>query len=162
MTSGHDVLTTLDAARRGALRLLARLPEQPSALRVRAGSVDITLEWPEPAEPGAPAPPPVAVPGTLPAGGETGGAGRHEVRAPTVGIFRTSGGRNGDRANGAADRPLVAAGDAVEPGQVVAVVSQMGLAVPVRADVAGIVVQTLRADGEPVQHDDPLLVVDVG
>jgi acetyl-CoA carboxylase biotin carboxyl carrier protein len=174
MTSGDDVLTTdilttgvlttLDAARRGALRLLARLPEQPSALRVSAGGVDLALEWPEAEpEPGAP-----TLPGAGPsaaeddAGGDAGGAARHEVRAPTVGILRTSRGGDGDAANGAADRPLVAAGDTVEPGQLLAVVSQLGLAVPVRADAAGTVVQALRTDGEPVQHDDPLFVVDVG
>jgi acetyl-CoA carboxylase biotin carboxyl carrier protein len=155
-----DVLTALDAARRGALRLLARLPEPPSALRVRAGGVDIALEWPEGApEPGAAAPP-AADPSA--ADDDAGGPERHEVRAPTVGIFRASGGGNGDTANGAADRPLVAAGDTVEPGQLLAVVSQLGLAVPVRADAAGTVVQALRTDGEPVQHDDPLFVVDVG
>jgi acetyl-CoA carboxylase biotin carboxyl carrier protein len=165
MTSGHDVLTTdvlttLDAARRGALRLLARLPEPPSALRVRAGGVGIALEWPEAEpEPGAPDLP-AAGPST--ADDDAGGPARRAVRAPTVGIFRTSGGGNGEAANGTADRPPVAAGDTVEPGQLLAVVSQLGLAVPVRADAAGTVVQALRTDGEPVQHDDPLFVVDVG
>lgn len=157
------MLTALDAARRGALRLLARLPEQPRALRVCAEGVDIALEWAGPeasraaaaAAPGAPPASPVAGDSTVEggaAGGDAADTGRHEVRAPTIGIFHTS--------DGAESEPLVRVGDAVEPGQVVAVVRQLSLAIPVKADVAGTVAEALRTDGEPVEHDDLLFVLD--
>jgi acetyl-CoA carboxylase biotin carboxyl carrier protein len=145
-----EVLTTLDAARRSALRLLARLPEAPTALRVRAGGVDIEVDWggPAPAHDGSAS---VEGPrqGPMRLGPDEAG---HAVRSPTVGIFHAA------EAEGP---PLVAVGDVVERGQAIAVVRQMGLAIPVTADAAGTVVEALRTDGEPVQHDEPLFVLDV-
>jgi acetyl-CoA carboxylase biotin carboxyl carrier protein len=148
MTSDDQVLETLDAARRGALRLLARLPEAPCALRVRAPGVDIEVDWATPATDG-----PRDQAEMDQAEVDRVGGSSPVVRSPTVGIFRTA--EDGGE-------PFVAVGDAVERGQVVGVVSQLGLAIPVRADIAGTVVDAHRADGEPVEHDDALFVLDVG
>jgi acetyl-CoA carboxylase biotin carboxyl carrier protein len=146
-----EVLTTLDAARRSALRVLSRLPEAPTALRVSAGGVDIEVDWAG----HAPADDSSALVDGPSQGADQLGPDQdgHPVRSPTVGIFHAA------EAEGP---PLVAVGDVVERGQAIGVVRQLGLAIPVTADAAGTVVEALRTDGEPVQHDEPLFVLDVG
>ncbi|WP_343044371.1 acetyl-CoA carboxylase biotin carboxyl carrier protein, partial [Micromonospora maritima] len=76
---------------------------------------------------------------------------RHVVRAPTVGVFY--------RAPEPGAKPFVAEGDIVQPGQQVGIVEAMKLMIPVHADAHGTVVEVLRADGAPVEYDEPLLAL---
>lgn len=139
-------------------------------IRVSAGDLSLEVEWP-PADAGAvPAPPagngapPVAPPvrngapqppAAPPTAGEpaepvTGEAGT-VVRAPLVGTFY--------HAPEPGARPFVAVGDMVAADDQVGIVEAMKLMNPVTAEVAGRVAEILVADGQPVEYDQPLMVI---
>jgi acetyl-CoA carboxylase biotin carboxyl carrier protein len=77
---------------------------------------------------------------------------RHKVLSPLVGTFRHQEKRGGKK--------LVEAGQRVEKGQAIGVIEVVGLEVLVPADVAGEVVEVLVADGQRVQYDQPLVVIE--
>lgn len=135
----------LDAVRRTAADLLARSPQPPSTLNVRAGVISVEMAW-QPAE-AAPAAAPVATtPATLtpvpnvPAG-ET-------VKAATVGVFY--------RASSPGSPPFVSEGDEIAPGQQVAIIEAMKLMLPVEADRGGRIAEVLVGDGDAVEFGQPL------
>jgi biotin carboxyl carrier protein len=74
-----------------------------------------------------------------------------EIGAPLVGIFRAS--MN-------SDKPLVAAGDRVRKGQIIAAIEALNLLSEVEATVAGRVVEILVLDGQAVEYGQPLLVIE--
>jgi acetyl-CoA carboxylase biotin carboxyl carrier protein len=92
--------------------------------------------------------------GGRPDGGATPeGAGEPPVShvcSPCVGIFERRDGPDG---------PAVFPGQEVVAGEQVARVRLLDLDVPVRAGVRGTVVEVLRKDGDPVEHDEPLVVI---
>jgi acetyl-CoA carboxylase biotin carboxyl carrier protein len=73
-----------------------------------------------------------------------------EIGAPLVGIFR------GSMNSG---KPLVAAGDRVRKGQIIAAIEALNLLSEVEATVAGRVVEILVLDGQAVEYGQPLLVI---
>ncbi|MBB5802225.1 acetyl-CoA carboxylase biotin carboxyl carrier protein [Saccharothrix ecbatanensis] len=163
-------------------QLLWALPDQPRRMRVRTADFVIDLDWSGPAE--APTPRATVEPvdheerigqgegtglgerigpaePTVP-GERTGPADtttsvepssptRHHVLAPSIGTFY--------RAPEPGSTPFVVEGQRVEAGRQVAIVEIMKLLLPVESDVAGTVVQLLKADGEPVEHGEPVLVI---
>jgi acetyl-CoA carboxylase biotin carboxyl carrier protein len=129
----------LDAVRRTAADLLARSPQPPSTLNVRAGGISVEMAWTTTEVTAAPAA--VPVPLTPVPAGET-------VTAATVGVFY--------RAPSPGAPPFVSEGDEITPGQQVAIIEAMKLMLPVEADRGGRIAEVLVADGEAVEFGQPL------
>ncbi|QFZ18813.1 acetyl-CoA carboxylase biotin carboxyl carrier protein [Saccharothrix syringae] len=158
-----DTQHTLDLVRDSALRLLEGFAQPPSALRVAAHGVTIEAEWEGTrAAPHADAPPVAA---TAPAPAANGGVtanghapavpaadARPRLTSPAVGVLYL--------APEPGAEPFVSVGDAVAPGTQVAIIEVMKLMIPVEAAHGGRVAEVCRGDGEPVEYDDPLFVLD--
>ena len=79
---------------------------------------------------------------------------RHPIRAPLVGTFYGSPQPGAD--------PFVKVGDVVEPGQTVAIVEAMKLMNQVPSDVKGTVAEIVVDDGQWVEFEQTLILLDVG
>ena len=92
-----------------------------------------------PADPAAPAEP---------------GAGANEtlVQAPIVGTFYAAASPEA--------APFVAVGDRVAVGQTLCIIEAMKLMNEIQSEVSGVVTQILVSNGEPVEYDQPLFVVE--
>jgi acetyl-CoA carboxylase biotin carboxyl carrier protein len=132
----------LDAVRRTAADLLAKSPQPPSTLNVRAGGISVEMAWSTPTEaaPVATAPVTLASVPSVPVG-ET-------VKAATVGVFY--------RASSPGAPPFVSEGDEIASGQQVAIIEAMKLMLPVEADRGGRIAEVLVGDGEAVEFGQPL------
>ena len=73
------------------------------------------------------------------------------VRAPLVGTFYT--------ASQPGAPPFVSVGETVEKGQTLAIIEAMKLRNPLLAESAGTVEKVLVANGDPVEFDQPLVVM---
>ncbi len=108
----------------------------------------------------APAPPaPVAVEAPAPATVSAASApvvetspGGHQVTAPMVGTFYDS------PAPGA--KPFVQIGSLVGEGDVLCIIEAMKMMNQIEADVSGTVVSILIENGEPVEFDQPLFIIE--
>ncbi len=76
----------------------------------------------------------------------------HIVRSPMVGIFYRS------PAPGA--KPFVEVGQRVEVGDVLCIIEAMKILNQIEADKAGIVTKILVENGEPVEYNQPLFVIE--
>ncbi len=76
----------------------------------------------------------------------------HEVRSPIVGTFYRAPAPNAD--------PYVQVGSAVEQGTVLCIIEAMKLMNEIESDVAGKVVRVLVENGQPVEYNQPLFLVD--
>jgi acetyl-CoA carboxylase biotin carboxyl carrier protein len=135
--------------REHARRLASELPGALRRVSVRSGETTIEVEWQrcpghDASTPDMPAPHESAVP---PAGAVSDD--HFLVHSPMVGTFY--------RAPGPDAPPFVEPGDTVAEGQTVAVVEAMKLFNPISAERAGVVVEVLAEDGQPVEFDQPLL-----
>ena len=74
-----------------------------------------------------------------------------EIGAPLVGIYRTS--MTGGKA-------LVAQGDIVRKGQIIAAIEALNLLSEVEATVSGRIAEILVLDGQPVEYGQTLLVIE--
>jgi biotin carboxyl carrier protein len=74
-----------------------------------------------------------------------------EIGAPLVGIFRAS---------MDSGKPLIAPGDKVRTGQIIAAIEALNLLSEVEATVAGRVAEILVLDGQAVEYGQPLLVIE--
>jgi acetyl-CoA carboxylase biotin carboxyl carrier protein len=97
------------------------------------------------AVPAAPAAAPPAAP--VPAD-----AHLHEVKSPIVGTFY--------RAPAPDAAPFVQVGSAVEPGTVLCIVEAMKLMNEIECDVAGKITKILVENGQPVEYDQTLFLVE--
>jgi acetyl-CoA carboxylase biotin carboxyl carrier protein len=103
-----------------------------------------------PAAPAA-APPPAAAP--APAAAEVSPANHPgAVKSPMVGTVYLSG------EPGA--KPFVSPGDSVREGETLLIVEAMKVMNPIAAPRAGTVRQVLVVDGQPVEFDQPLVIVE--
>lgn len=75
----------------------------------------------------------------------------HMVKSPIVGTFYEA------PAPGAP--PFVKPGDMVQAGQVLCIIEAMKLMNEIEADVAGEVVKTVAANGQPVEYGQPLFAI---
>jgi acetyl-CoA carboxylase biotin carboxyl carrier protein len=128
---------------------LARLPGHVRRVAMRADGVSVEVEW---AGEAAAAPTPADEP--TPAAVRSPAAPDDEhlvIRAPLVGTFYA--------APQPGSPPFVVPGDAVEKGQTLAIVEAMKLMNHVEADCVGRVVEVLVHDGQPVEFDQPLLLL---
>ncbi len=141
-TADEPDTAMLDAVRRTAADLLARSPQPPSTLNVRAGGISVEMAWSAPTEAAPVAVTPVTL-ASVPSApvGET-------VKAATVGVFY--------RSSSPGAPPFVSEGDEIAPGQQVAIIEAMKLMLPVEADRGGRIAEVLVGDGEAVEFGQPL------
>jgi acetyl-CoA carboxylase biotin carboxyl carrier protein len=122
-------------------------------LSVRSGDIEIEVEWHPPA-------PVVVAAGAASsatdamaaeATGSDANASTRALRSPLVGTYYAAPSPEAD--------PFVRPGDRVEPGQTLAIVEAMKLMNPVVADESGVVAEILVSNGQPVEFDQPLLLI---
>jgi acetyl-CoA carboxylase biotin carboxyl carrier protein len=133
-------------------RALVSMLETTSVRRIclEAGDFKIEIERAF-SEGSALAAPSVAIAGTP--GGALGAAtSRHTQLAPLVGTFY--------RSANPSSKAFVEVGSRVERGQTVGIIEAMKLMNEVLADAAGVVVEILVENAQPVQFEQPLLVID--
>lgn len=148
MHSDH-VIHALNAIRLTVAALLGCAGAQPTYLRVSADTVAVELRW----EPTVPAVTPAVRDTTGDAGGEPPAAARPGespafIAAPIIGVFY--------RASAPGAKPFVDVGDAVSPGQQVAIVEAMKMMIPVEAEQPGRIAEILCQDSVPVEYGQPL------
>jgi acetyl-CoA carboxylase biotin carboxyl carrier protein len=100
----------------------------------------------------APAPGAVSTPLAAPAGPAMAPETGHVVRSPMVGTFYRS------SAPGA--KPLVDVGQAVKEGDPICIIEAMKIMNEIDADKAGTVTKILVENGQAVEFDQPLLVIE--
>ncbi|MCW9710396.1 acetyl-CoA carboxylase biotin carboxyl carrier protein [Avibacterium sp. 21-586] len=129
------------------------ISEGEESVRINRGSpsataVQYTIPSPAPvAQPTAPVQPtPVA---EVPAVTEVSG---HQVRSPMVGTFYRSPSPDA--------KPFVEVGQTVKVGDALCIVEAMKMMNRIEADKAGVVKAILINDGEPVEFDEPLIVIE--
>lgn len=93
-----------------------------------------------------PAPAPAAA--TQPAAAEPAG---HSVRSPMVGTFY--------RSPSPTSAPFVEVGQSVKAGDVICIVEAMKMMNQIEADKSGVIEAILAEDGQPVEYDQPLIVI---
>lgn len=76
----------------------------------------------------------------------------HEIRSPIVGTFY--------RAPAPDAAPFVELGSAVEPGTVLCIVEAMKLMNEIESDISGRIVKILVENGQPVEYDQALFLVE--
>jgi acetyl-CoA carboxylase biotin carboxyl carrier protein len=140
----NGLAEVLHSVRQTAAELLAQSPIPPSTLSVRAGTVAVELSFDPSATPVIAG---EAVPAAPAAAAASAPAGE-VIAASTVGVFYTS------PSPGAP--PFVKEGDQVTPGQQVGIIEAMKLMLPVEADRAGRIAETLVDDGTSVEFGQPL------
>jgi acetyl-CoA carboxylase biotin carboxyl carrier protein len=131
-------ITAAEADR--VLEVLTRHARELAGLgpvRLAAGGVSLELSGLA-----APSPAPLQPPAVAPSPGRT-------ITSEAVGVFY--------RAPGPDSPPFVAEGDVIEPGRQIGIVEVMKLMIPVEATLGGRVEEFLVADGEAVEHGQPLL-----
>lgn len=157
---GDQLERLLRQLHRNALELLDGVARTPSALRIQLGQVRVEVEWQEQATVATAASGPAVSSGSaieprVPACGPTGTAGQsatgHPLRAPSVGVFYLA------PEPGAA--PFVAVGDTVRAGQQVGIVEVMKLMIPIEADRPGRVLDILKQNADPVEYDEPVILL---
>ena len=94
--------------------------------------------------------PSVASPSALPPSPE--GAGHHEIKSPIVGTFY--------RAPSPDAVPFVQVGSSIQPGTALCIIEAMKLMNEIEADVAGKIVKILVENGQPVEYDQTLFLVE--
>ena len=87
-----------------------------------------------------------------PPAGPVAATNRHMVLAPLVGTFY--------RASSPAAKPFVEVGSRVQRGQPIGIIEAMKLMNEVVAEAAGVVIEILVENAQPVQYEQPLLVLD--
>ena len=102
----------------------------------------------------APAPAPAAAPAAAaPAdsGGEAEISG-HVVKSPMVGAFY--------RASSPGAKAFVEVGDSVNVGDTLCIIEAMKLLNQIEADKAGVIKKVLVENGQPVEYNEPLFVIE--
>jgi acetyl-CoA carboxylase biotin carboxyl carrier protein len=134
-------------------RELVSMLETTSVRRIclEAGDFKIEIERAF-SEGSALAAPSVAIAGPTPRGAPGAATSRHTQLAPLVGTFY--------RSANLGSKPFVEVGSRVERGQTVGIIEAMKLMNEVLADAAGVVVEILVENAQPVQFEQPLLVID--
>jgi len=156
-----------DAPETGGMRIEAELVRQLAELLNENGLTEIEVEDGErrivvkreaapaaaPVHAPAPAAAPAAAPAPAPAAAEVSPANHPgAVKSPMVGSVYLS------AEPGA--KPFVSPGDAVKEGDTLLIVEAMKVMNPITAPRAGTVRQVLVVDGQPVEFDQPLVIVE--
>ena len=104
---------------------------------------------PPAALPAAPAPAAAAPAAAAPAAPVPRG---HAVKSPMVGTFY--------RAPSPGAKPFVEVGQTVKQGQTLCIIEAMKMLNQIEADASGVVSQVLAENGQPVQFDQPLFIIE--
>lgn len=100
-------------------------------------------------QPPAPAPAPAAAPAEAPAPADNSA---NTMRSPMVGTFY--------RAPAPGAQSFVDVGQTVRAGQTLCIIEAMKMLNQIEADRDGVISQILVENGEPVEYDQPLFVID--
>jgi acetyl-CoA carboxylase biotin carboxyl carrier protein len=92
---------------------------------------------------------PAAAPAVAPAPSKPRG---HSVKSPMVGTFY--------RAPSPGAKPFVEVGQTVKQGQTLCIIEAMKMLNQIEADSSGTIVEALVENGQPVQFDQPLFVIE--
>lgn len=77
---------------------------------------------------------------------------RHIVRSPMVGTFY--------RASAPGAKPFVEVGQTVQQGQTVCIIEAMKMLNQIEADKSGVIAEILIENGQPVEFDQPIFIVE--
>ena len=145
--SGVEEMEYSESFWRGArLRLSRARPPGPEPHQV-APAADFRAAA---ASPGQSSPTPSApVETDTSVGSEAAGEDLHVVASPMVGTFYRAPSPDAD--------PFVSEGESVETGRTLCVIEAMKIMNEIEADLAGVVVEILVANGDPVEYNQPLL-----
>src|SRR5437879_6168866 len=133
-------------------QLISAASARLARLTIRAGDIEVDLEWPPPAPRTAESSPALPAAAEPEPGAAAEPRSLHYVRAETVGTFYCAPEPGAD--------PFVSVGDEVQAGQQVAILEVMKLMTPVAADRAGCVVDVLVGDGTSVEYGTSLIALD--
>jgi len=100
----------------------------------------------------APAPAAGAAPATTPAAPAVPPETGHVIRSPMVGTFY--------RASSPGGKPLVEIGQAVKEGDPICIIEAMKIMNEIDADTAGTVTKILVENGQAIEFDQPLVVIE--
>ena len=120
--------------------------------RVKEGATHVVQAMPnvaigEPAAPSAPAPP-AAAPAEAPATPTN----QHEILSPIVGTFYRAPAPDAD--------PYVQVGQTISSGTPVCIIEAMKIMNEIEADISGKVINILVENGQPVEYNQPLFVIE--
>jgi len=121
--------------------------EGEESVRVSRGPVGVAAAVVPHAAHAAPAPTPQATPEEAPP--EIKG---HAVKSPMVGTFYT--------AAAPGEKPFVEVGNTVSVGDTLCLIEAMKMFNQIEADKAGRVTAILVNNGEPVEYDEPLIIIE--
>lgn len=105
----------------------------------------------QPAPP-TPAPPAIEITASESAPAPAVADNSHKVLAPVVGTYYTAASPDSP--------PYVKVGDKIKQGQVFCIIEAMKIMNEIECDVNGTVVDVLVANGEPVEYNQPLILID--
>lgn len=131
------------------------ISEGEESVRINRGSPSSTAvqyTLPAAAPQVAPAPAPVAAPTAAVEPQASTEVSGHQVRSPMVGTFYRSPSPDA--------KPFVEVGQSVKVGDALCIVEAMKMMNRIEADKAGVVKAILINDGEPVEFDEPLIVIE--
>jgi acetyl-CoA carboxylase biotin carboxyl carrier protein len=144
--TADGTLADLAEVQKQIVELIGHLDRPPRNLHIEAGAITVDITWAD-------------VPTAVVAGAskstaagpidETHGDDKRQyLTSPAVGVFY--------RAPQPGAEPFVSLGSVVRPGQQIGIVEAMKLMIPVEADRGGRIIDILKANGEPVEYDEPL------
>lgn len=146
------MLAELAEVQKQVVELLARLDRPPLNLHIEAGAITLDITW-------ADGPVPAGASRDAMTGGtaevaDQGGDGpaKDFLTSPAVGVFY--------HAPEPGAEPFVSVGSVVRPGQQIGIIEAMKLMMPVEADRSGRIVGVLKANGTPVEYDEPLFALE--
>jgi acetyl-CoA carboxylase biotin carboxyl carrier protein len=142
-------------------KLIELLEESGVAeIEIKEGEESVRISRANMSAPAAPiqysaAPAPVAAPAaataepTVEAAPQVSG---HQVKSPMVGTFY--------RSSSPGSKPFVEVGDKVKAGDTLCIVEAMKMMNQIEADATGTIKAILIEDGEPVEYDEPLFIIE--
>ncbi len=119
---------------------------KPAQVQPMTYAIQQPMQMPAPSA----APPPVSVP--LPSPTQAAPSNLHEIRSPIVGTFYKS------PAPDAA--PFVEVGASIQPGTVLCIVEAMKLMNEIESDINGKIAKVMVDNGQPVEYDQVLFLVE--
>ena len=129
-----------------------------SELEIREGEESVRISrhsQPAPAPVPAPvafAPPPSAAATSEPSPNRASEVRGHILKSPMVGTFY--------RAASPGAKPLAEVGQKVSAGDPVCIIEAMKMFNQIEADQSGVIVEVLAENGQPVEFDQPLFVIE--
>ncbi|WP_043320199.1 acetyl-CoA carboxylase biotin carboxyl carrier protein [Microbulbifer sp. HZ11] len=135
------------------------IKEGEESVRISRGTSGASMQMPQmampmaaaPVAPQAPAAPAPATAPAEPAAESVPALTGHPVKSPMVGTFYAASSPGAD--------PFVKVGQQVKVGDVICIVEAMKMMNQIEADKAGTIESILVEDGQPVEFDQPLVVI---